>query len=601
MNRFGVRPRSRCLLLLLALVSSGTALGVDPVDIAWTLDYGDASTWRSAILELVRRDQGIPSRAVASVLRRHSVLSDDERGELLGALRPAARAGDPRVLGFLREYALDGPEALSSAAVAGLLKVNNPAVVPILTDLVSFHPGTRKRLASRILSLYRSRLETVMERRALNPHDAAALARSGHSEPDFWPAYRRLTSDPDGSIRHLMAEHLRWFGDQRAETLLWKLVGDDDADVARTALWSLGWRRNGKACDQLIETYWDATPVGQDVDRRRSDLADTGEVCAPTHLKEMVLRVRVASSTRVSEAEALLSRITGSPMWPLLDDRAFRAQIETWSSDGDSLVGRQAGLLLAAADAARRKQLLAERPFWLGPVVLCLLAVASLMLGFVLFLWGFRLVQLLRLLHHLAPSTIQSLAVGTGLVHGRIEAADTPSLTHPQTGEDCLYYAGADQDCSQHRFYLVDGTGRLLIDPRGAVLLSEDGLLIEGTSVRVLGKVSRAKTGGAAGTMIMAKDSPRRTLIGRCGHFLVQGVLGLWDRSGTGRALFSDPLRCFWIWDEIDERPLHGRLELYRMLLVFLLAGVWITVFAVAALAVFDREFSEVLNLWLNH
>ena len=98
----------------------------------------------------------------------------------------------------------------------------------------------------------------------------------------------------------------------------------------------------------------------------------------------------------------------------------------------------------------------------------------------------------------------------------------------------------------------------------------------------------------------MGKDTPRRTLVGRIGHFLVQGVLGCWERMGTGRALFSDPLRCFWIWDAHDGGPLHGRLELYRLLLVFLLAGIWITVFAAAALAVFDREFSDALNLWFS-
>ncbi len=186
-------------------------------------------------------------------------------------------------------------------------------------------------------------------------------------------------------------------------------------------------------------------------------------------------------------------------------------------------------------------------------------------------------------------------------MRGRVESAGAEALTHPQTGEDCLYYSGADREHPRHRFCLVDATGRMLVDPRGAVLLSEDGLLVEGESVQVLGKVSRGKTeDGSPGMMCMGKDTPRRTLVGRIGHFLVQGVLGCWERTGTGRALFSDPLRCFWIWDAHDGGPLHGRLELYRLLLVFLLAGIWITVFAAAALAVFDREFSDALNLWFS-
>ena len=53
-------------------------------------------------------------------------------------------------------------------------------------------------------------------------------------------------------------------------------------------------------------------------------------------------------------------------------------------------------------------------------------------------------------------------------------------LHHPVTGEPCLYYVGADSEHPDARFYLVDDTGRVLVDPQRAVLFSDDGVLVAG-------------------------------------------------------------------------------------------------------------------------
>ncbi len=188
------------------------------------------------------------------------------------------------------------------------------------------------------------------------------------------------------------------------------------------------------------------------------------------------------------------------------------------------------------------------------------------------------------------------------MLRGRLRPLEERLVQHPLTEEKCLYYAGADRHHPHQQFYLNDDTGQILVNPQGAVLLSADGVLEADEEVLVLGHVSRLRGSekGGVGGKVIGKNQESRTLFSRIGHFLVQGVLGLWKRGGTGMALFSDPQRCFWIWDDYDRRPLGAWYELLRLLAVFLFAGFWITVFAAAALAVFDDEFSQTLLVWLN-
>jgi len=597
----------RLAALSFLLAWTVTATAAEPDQLAWTLDYGDPGEWRGAIAALTERKKGIPGLAVASVLRRESVLTEKERLRLVRALGRRSLTSDPRVLAYLESQVQGGSEALTEAALEGLLEAYNPDVVPILAGLMHTLTERREKIAKRLISLYRNHVKADFERLgggSLYPQDAARLARGGRSEPVYWPIFRYLTADADPALRYLAADHLRYFADRRGDELLWKLARDDDAEVAQKALWSLARRRDGDACEVLIDKFWASRGSGSgDVTgkRHRDDLADTGEVCGPTHLFELFTRVQDAGPARREEAEALLGGLAGGQLLPLLDDPRFRAGVASYRDADDPVVKHSAEWLLRRHDEERRERLLKDRPFWLGPATLVAFALISGLLGLVLFLWGFRLVQLLRLLSRLAPSRVRAAAVGTNLLRGRLEPAASGSLEHPATGEPCLYYAGADRARPAQRFYLVDDSGRILVDPRGAVLLSTDGMLEEGEAVQILGTISRArKPEGAPGELVIGKDAPRRTLVGRVGHFLVQGVLGLWDRSGTGRALFSDPRRCFWIWDDLDDKPPHWRGELTRLLLVFLLAGVWITVFAVAALAVFDAQFSETLALWLG-
>lgn len=62
-------------------------------------------------------------------------------------------------------------------------------------------------------------------------------------------------------------------------------------------------------------------------------------------------------------------------------------------------------------------------------------------------------------------------------------------------------------------------------------------------------------------------------------HFLLDGVLGRFFRDRSARAFFSDPNQCFWIWDDLDTKPLQSGRESAWMWLTFVLAGGWMLLF----------------------
>jgi hypothetical protein len=59
--------------------------------------------------------------------------------------------------------------------------------------------------------------------------------------------------------------------------------------------------------------------------------------------------------------------------------------------------------------------------------------------------------------------------------------------------------------------------------------------------------------------------------------------------------LFSDPQRCFWIWDDLERRPMAEARDYLWLVGGVLLSGSWILVFAVCAMALLDEEMSRTL------
>lgn len=239
-------------------------------------------------------------------------------------------------------------------------------------------------------------------------------------------------------------------------------------------------------------------------------------------------------------------------------------------------------------------------PAWQTPLlrVLALLVVLTpLALGGALLLWGFRLLQLLRLLRHLPLSRTRTLAPGLVALRGTVHAAETP-LYHPETGETCVYYVGAERRRPGLRFWLADADGRVEIDPDGMVMLSEDGLLQAGEHVQILATAVPLSTGAGAGRWLLRKDRTPRSAFERLVHATIERMFGFFAGSGVTRMLFSDPQRCFWIWDDRLGRPFGSRGEITTVVAVFAFAGGWIAVAAIVATALLDRDLG-LLTVWL--
>jgi hypothetical protein len=118
-------------------------------------------------------------------------------------------------------------------------------------------------------------------------------------------------------------------------------------------------------------------------------------------------------------------------------------------------------------------------------VELLLWPAGGVALGLLAFLRGFRAWRRLRLIEDLPTTRVRSLALGRVELAGR--ARGRAALEAPLTGTPCVYYrylveeevgsgrsrrwkALARGDSADAGFHLEDGTGQVLVDPRGAEL-----------------------------------------------------------------------------------------------------------------------------------
>jgi hypothetical protein len=102
---------------------------------------------------------------------------------------------------------------------------------------------------------------------------------------------------------------------------------------------------------------------------------------------------------------------------------------------------------------------------------------AGLGIGIFLFIRGFPFLKRKRLIQNTPTSTIRAAAMGAVEISGTVVGPYT--LISPLSEADCFYYhaiaRNSDGDDKKAReeilhvpFFLDDGTGRLLVDPRGA-------------------------------------------------------------------------------------------------------------------------------------
>jgi hypothetical protein len=243
----------------------------------------------------------------------------------------------------------------------------------------------------------------------------------------------------------------------------------------------------------------------------------------------------------------------------------------------------------ADADGYERKRDLeiaarATDPLSRSPILLGISGALAVMLGLLVMIWGLRVLQLRRLLLATPPLPVQSAPMGISAVRGQAQPMDGAApLRHPVTGEICVHYPRL-ASWGPQRFWLVDESGRIAVDARGAILLSEDDMLVPGEQVQVFGEVRRTEDGGRE----VVRPSAPRTAAQRLIHFCLHTLLGAGARRGMARLLLSDPRRCLVIWDDAGSPPLARTPQVMLLVLVLALAGIWIAVYGAVATGLAD-------------
>lgn len=356
----------------------------------------------------------------------------------------------------------------------------------------------------------------------------------------------------------------------RVIELLARLVRDEDAGVRRAAIETLGRSRSERA-GVLLLSRLEASPT------EREELLHALVQVAEGREDGRAAGAFEAEALRVvaplaGDAQPAVRREAVRVLAGLADPRA-RAILERATGDDDASTRRTA--LRALERAQRATPGPSEPPRTMSRRLLLLTMVLSAILGVVFFLWAFRLLRLRALLEGTGVARARSVALGTAAVRGEAQPSGD-YLRHPYTGELCVYYRGADERHPDRRFYVEDETGRLLVDPRGAVWLSEDGVVSPGERIHLVGTV---RAGGGAPILGRRPGPPpgHQRLIS-----MLVGVALAGDRAT--RRLFDDPHDVFWIWDDARARPMSSPREVALVFLAALLGGAWLVVFSVAAL-----------------
>lgn len=394
--------------------------------------------------------------------------------------------------------------------------------------------------------------------------------------------------DPDPVVRGRALDIMAKLPDPRVNEIIAPLTQDPDPKVRKSAHWKLAYRGVWWALKHLVdegihmESHW----------HRWQRLHYLNGPATRAYLPEFFEMYKRAQNTVERESAEIL--IQGSNV-DLPEKIAI--SLDPYLNDPDEKVRALAEDVVWKKDRTKRREARKKLIAMIMPTLLTVATLVATFLGLVLFVWGFRLLKLRSLVQGLGISKAQSLAIGLIAMQGKI-SSETGSLSHPLTGESCLFYPGADIKSPQCRLRLEDKTGEVLIDPRGAVLLSESGILKDGDSVYLMG-TAKPNPKGKPGEIVIAKNRETKPFFFRIAHFLVRRVLG-GAAQGSDRILFGDPRSFFWIWDDARARPMFSGREVSLLFSVFFFAGVWTVVFMTATFVTLDGTFSSALSDFLR-
>jgi hypothetical protein len=406
----------------------------------------------------------------------------------------------------------------------------------------------------------------------------------------YLPAARALLSSPDAEVRREALSIVSSLLTPGLNEELARLMADPDPEIQSDARWELAERGDPRPCPALFEEAERVARTWTDAYSRDRRIRSVGSACAPSYfLDYLQWFMETEDETRHAMYREM---IVGAAGLDLLDHADILAGLPALTDAPDDFVRETVRRILSWEADARSDERADIIKSGIRPLVLIALAALAAILGALLFIWAWRLYALAVRVRHRPVSKVRSLAIGPVALEGEIQPK-LKYLRHPVTGEPCVYYAGADKDHPDARFYLVDDTGRVLIDPRRAVLFSDDGVLVAGEHVHLVGFADRRRNKGAS--VVVGKDPMTPPMYRKMLHRVIEALFGFGRRSSLTKMLFSDPGRCFWIWDDLERRPMGEARDVVWLAASVLLGGVWRLVFAIAVLGLIDQEMSSTL------
>lgn len=588
------------LLCLAGAAARGAERGYGADDAAqdvWLLENGEPKTWVSAMRRLMG-ERSLPRLAVASVLRRMDVLQGRDRIDLCKALGTAI--ADPRAQAALLSLARAPAENVRTAARAALAKRGSALAPGTLLALAAEEGAERVRF----IGAWSARYGELNGVKSAPLRSARRAAEGAHRDDPAFAALSRLARDPDEKVARRAAEALGLLIDTRVEELLFE--SGQAGNIL--ALWQLAYRGDERAFEPLLRwTREEAGRAKSDWDRRKAWERLGGSLPA-LFFPRLLAHYRNAGGA-IAKDDAKLT-IEGHLGLGLLDEPVAMRELDALASDADPFLRASAQKVLGWGRNRERGR---AAPKLLRENLLVGAAVAGIAVGLVIFLLAFRLLMLKRLVHGLPAQKIRSVPPGLVALKGEVRLHAGAYATHPFTGERCVVHEGA-----RLPFWLQDGTGRILVDPDGAALLSEDGVVLPGERVLVVGTfrkpapAQRVSSGeddvdesvpapelgidaeesdpasrpgiDAQAAASIARRDRELTWFSRAGGWLVQALTRVTLGQNAARMMFLDARQCFWIWDDLDERPFHAQREASAMTAGALFAGAWLLVIVGAIL-----------------
>lgn len=587
---------TRLLLALVFGLACAAAVGAqkeysgdDAAQDVWLLENGAPDAWVPALRRLTA-ERYLHRQAVASVLRRMDVLQGHDRVALCKALGTAI--ADPRAQAALLGLARDPADAVRRAARTALVE-HGSGLMPETLLVLATEEGEDR---ARFLRAWLARYGEVKQLNSSRLSAARRAAESAHREDGAYAALSRMARDADAQVARYAIEALGLLIDMRAGDILYELGREGSV----TALWQLAYRGDARAFEPLVDwTHREARRATRDWDRRKA-YERLGSHLPALFFPRLVGLYREAGDAL--EKQALQQAIEGHLGLGLLDEPVALRELEALAADTDPFLRASAQKVLGwgrSRDAERAAPRLLRENLLVGA------ALAGIVAGLLVFLLAFRLLMLKRLVHGLPPQKLRSVAPGLVALKGVVRLHAGQFATHPFTGERCVVH-----EAERLPFWLDDGTGRILVDPQGAALLSEDGVVVPGERVLVVGTFRKPPTtaGGAESTNEptdhaaddgadeavddVAKEAPtapeaapaimRRdrelTWFALAGGWLVRALTRATLGQNAARMMFLDARQCYWIWDDLDERPFHAQREASAMTAGALFAGAWLLV-----------------------